>query len=62
MTTMTLRGIDESVATHLKEQASREGISVNALVLRLIREATGVGKRKRTQEYHDLDHGYYYPN
>lgn len=55
MTTMTLRGIDDSLANSLKEQAKREGISLNALVLRLIREAIGIDKRKRTAIYHDLD-------
>ena len=48
MTTMTLRGIDDSLANSLKELARQEGISLNALVLRLIREATGLDKRKRT--------------
>jgi len=55
MTTMTLRGIDDSLANSLKEQARQEGVSLNALVLRLIREATGIDKRKRTTIYHDLD-------
>lgn len=55
MTTMTLRGIDEPLAQTLKELAHNQGISLNALTLRLIREATGVDKRKRTLVHHDLD-------
>ena len=55
MTTMTLRGIDENLASSLKEMARQEGISLNALALRLIREASGIDKRKRTAVYHDLD-------
>lgn len=55
MTTMTLRGIDENLARSLKEMARQEGISLNALALRLIREASGIDKRKRTAVYHDLD-------
>lgn len=55
MTTMTLRGIDEPLAKTLKELAHAQGVSLNTLALRLIREATGVSKRKRTLEYHDLD-------
>jgi len=55
MTSMTLRGIDEPLAQTLKELARNQGISLNSLTLRLIREATGVDKRKRTLEYHDLD-------
>lgn len=55
MTTMTLRGIDDTLAKCLKELASNEGVSLNTLVLRIIREATGTEKRKRTVLHHDLD-------
>ena len=55
MTTMTLRGIDENLAQTLKEMARNQGLSLNALALRLIREATGLDKRKRTLVHHDLD-------
>jgi DNA polymerase III delta prime subunit len=55
MTTMTLRGIDEPLAQALKELARKQGISLNSLALRLIREATGIDKLKRTQVYYDLD-------
>jgi len=55
MTTMTLRGIDEPLSQTLKELARNQGVSLNTLALRLIREAAGVDKRKRTLEYHDLD-------
>jgi len=52
---MTLRGVDESLAQTLKELAHNQGVSLNTLALRLIREATGVDKRKRTLVHHDLD-------
>lgn len=55
MTTMTLRGIDETLAQTLKELARTQGISLNALALRLIREASGIDKRKRTVVHYDLD-------
>ncbi len=55
MTTMTLRGIDETMAQALKEMARNQGISLNALALRLIREAAGIDKKKRTLLHHDLD-------
>ena len=55
MTTMTLRGIDDSLSQTLKELARNQGVSLNTLALRLIREATGVDKRKRTILHHDLD-------
>jgi len=55
MTTMTLRGIDDTLAQTLKELARNQGVSLNALALRLIREATGIHKRKRTTVHYDLD-------
>ena len=55
MTTMTLRGIDDNLATSLKEMAKQEGLSLNALALRLMREAAGIDKRKRSAAHHDLD-------
>ena len=55
MTSMTLRGIDEPLAQTLKELARNQGISLNALALRLIREASGIDKRKRTVVHYDLD-------
>jgi len=55
MTTMTLRGIDESLAQTLKELARNQGVSLNTLALRLIREATGIDKQKRSLVHHDLD-------
>ncbi|NLY41457.1 MAG: antitoxin [Desulfovibrionales bacterium] len=55
MTTMTLRGIDEDLAKTLKEMSQQQGVSLNALAIRLIREATGLDKKKRTATYHDLD-------
>ena len=44
MTTMTLRGIDDTLAQTLKELARDQGVRLNALALRLIREATGIDK------------------
>lgn len=56
MATMTLRGIDEKTSEALKERAQNEGTSVNAVTLRLLREALGIDKRKRNVIYRDLDH------
>lgn len=56
MATMTLRGIDEKTAEALKERARKEGTSINAVTLRLIRESLGLDKRKRNVIYNDLDH------
>lgn len=56
MATMTLRGIDDRIAQALKERAAREGLSVNALTLKLLRETLGIEKTKRIVTYTDLDH------
>ena len=56
MATMTVRGIDAEVAKLLKDQAKNEGISVNALLLKMMKESLGIEKKRRTKIYHDLDH------
>jgi plasmid stability protein len=53
---MTLRGVDDTVAAALKERARREETSVNAVMLRILRESLGLEKKKRTAVYTDLDH------
>lgn len=55
MTTMTLRGVDETIAAVLKEKARQEETSVNAVMLRILRESLGIDKKKRTAVYNDLD-------
>lgn len=56
MATMTLRGVDDRIAAVLKEKARKEGTSVNALMLRLLKESLGIEKKKRGVVYDDLDH------
>jgi plasmid stability protein len=56
MTTMTLRGIDERTASALKEKARKEGTSVNALMLRVLKESLGIERKKRDFVYDDLDY------
>lgn len=56
MATITLRGIDERIAAALKEKARKEGTSVNALMLQVIKASLGIEKKKRGEEYDNLDH------
>jgi hypothetical protein len=56
MTTMTLRGIDETISGALKEKARREDTSVNSVMLRILKEGLGLEKKKRNVVYDDLDH------
>jgi hypothetical protein len=56
MTTMTLRGIDNTISGALKEKARREDTSVNTVMLRILKEGLGLEKKKRNVVYDDLDH------
>jgi hypothetical protein len=57
MKTITIRGIDDSVAERLRRTAKEAGKSVNQLLVDLIRREVGLEKQKRfTAEYTDLDH------
>lgn len=57
MKTITIRGIDDSVAERLRCTAKEAGKSVNQLLVDLIRREVGLEKQKRfTTEYTDLDH------
>ncbi|HHP7235959.1 MAG TPA: antitoxin [Desulfobacterales bacterium] len=57
MKTITVRGIDETLAEELKKTAKEEGKSVNQLVLDSIKGRLGIGdERKFTIVYHDMDH------
>jgi hypothetical protein len=56
MSNLSIRGIDLALATTLKQQAQASGISVNQLVLDVLKEHTGLHKKKHfTQKFHDLD-------
>ena len=56
MSNLSIRGIDPALAITLKQQAQANGMSVNQLVLDVLKEHTGLHKKKHfTQKYHDLD-------
>lgn len=56
MGAITIRGVDEAMARVLKERAKKEGSSVNAILLKTMRESFGLKKKKRTVIHDDLDH------
>ena len=57
MKTITIRGIDPSVFSKLKQVAKDEKKSVNQLVLDMIKQNIGMQKRKKyTKKYNDLGH------
>ena len=57
MKAITIRGIDSTVSSKLKQIAKSENKSVNQLVLDMIKQNIGMQKRKKyTKKYDDLDH------
>ncbi len=57
MKSITIRGIDSSVAERLKNEANLENKSVNQFIKDIINERVGAGNNKKhTATYHDLDH------
>jgi plasmid stability protein len=56
MTTITLRGLDEELVNRLKQEAAKQGTSMNQLAVETLRFRFGLSKEKRfTQVFHDLD-------
>lgn len=53
MPVLTLRGIDGHLAAALRDEAHRRSVSMNALVLELVRQGLGVAERRSL--HHDLD-------
>ena len=54
---MTLHGLDSQLVAKLREEAEREGKSVNQTVLDALRKQFGLDKPRRFTEVHrDLDH------
>lgn len=56
MSTMTIRGLDDMTIKALKERAKQEGTSVNTALVKLLKQALGLQKKKRMVVYSDLDH------
>jgi hypothetical protein len=56
MTVISIRGIDDKAVTRLKQQAQREGTSLNSLAVRLLESGAGIrAPGKATQIFDDLD-------
>ena len=57
MKTITVRGLDETIAKNLKRMAGQNGKSVNRFVLDTLKERLGLKKEKKyTVVHHDMDH------
>jgi ribosomal protein S24E len=56
MATITLRSVDDKLLARLKQEAAKQGTSMNQLVLEALRVQFGLSKDKHfTKTYHDLD-------
>ncbi|RJQ46345.1 MAG: hypothetical protein C4538_07020 [Nitrospiraceae bacterium] len=56
MGVMTIRGLDDMTIKALREKAKREGTSINAALLKMLRKELGIEKKRHTVVYNDLDH------
>ena len=57
MGSISIRGVDEQLASLLKQKAAASKKSVNQQVLDILRASVGLAKTKKfTQQHHDLDH------
>lgn len=56
MTNLSVRGVDDTAVSRLKDEAKSRGISLNAFLVELIQRNAGVrNKAGRHPEYRDLD-------
>lgn len=55
MTSIHVRKIDENLLKKLKQEAGKQRISVNSLVLSLLRYGLGISYQRKLPLYQDLD-------
>jgi hypothetical protein len=55
-TNFNLRGMDSNIMTILKQSSEKQGMSVNALILKCIEKALGYSYKINRPIYQDLDH------
>ena len=57
MGSISIRGVDDQLASLLKQKAAASKKSVNQQVLDILRGSLGLTKTKKfTQRHHDIDH------
>ena len=57
MKALTLRGVDEELEKRLRAKSTELGAaSLNATILRILRQSLGLEKRRYRVVHHDLDH------
>jgi hypothetical protein len=53
MGAITVRNLPPELARLIRQKAKQEGISLNRAVIRLLEEATGLGRQGRKEVFHD---------
>ena len=55
MSNIHLRGLDDRLTHQLKQVAVDQSVSVNTLILNILRQGLGLSRQHRNIVYHDLD-------
>ncbi len=55
MTNIHLRNVDNQLIKNLKQEASKQDVSMNTLILSLLRRGVGLSRERPITTYHDLD-------
>ncbi len=55
MNTLTIRGIDPELSDKIKEKSKKSGMSINKIMLKILKSSFGLEKGKTFPVYHDLD-------
>lgn len=55
MQNIHVRKVEESLMARLKEVAMEQGISINTLILQILRAGVGLSFKTPAKIYHDLD-------
>ncbi len=55
MKAISVRGVPPEVARVIRREADETGESVNRIVIRLLEEGAGAGKKRKPVLHHDLD-------
>jgi hypothetical protein len=55
MKTLTLRGIEAELEAALQSESDRQGASLSATIITVLRHSFGLAKPRYHRKYHDLD-------
>lgn len=56
MNTMIIRGIDDELKRKIKQRSKEKGLSINKILINIIKKSFNLEKQASFPEYHDLDH------